>query len=69
MQTTFSDLVNNVRDLSLPEKLEIKNILEKAIIEEERNTIHSSYLKSKKEYKDNKLQFSSDINELKKMID
>jgi hypothetical protein len=69
MQITFSDLVNYVRNLSLPEKLEIKDIVEKSIIEEQRNEIHECYLKSKKEYKENKLKFSDNIDQLRKMID
>jgi len=68
MQLTFNDLVNNVRNLSLTEKLEIKNIVEKSIIEEQRDEIHNCYLKSKQEYKENKLKFSKDINQLRKMI-
>lgn len=69
MQMTFNDIVNNVRNLSHTEKLEIKNILEKSIIEEERDKIYDSYLLGKKEYKDKELQFSDDINILRKMID
>jgi hypothetical protein len=69
MNTTFNDLVENVRNLSLTEKLEIKTILEKSIIEEERDKFYKNYLKSKKEYKENKLEFSSDINKLKNMVD
>jgi hypothetical protein len=69
MQITFSDLVNNLRSLSLTEKLEIKNIVEKSIIEEQRDEIHASYLESKQEHKENKLEFSDDINQLRKMID
>jgi len=69
MRATFNDLVNNVRNLSLTEKIEIKNILEKSIVEEERNRIHDSFLKSKKEYKEKKLKFSNDIDKLHKMID
>ena len=68
MQLTFNDLVNNVRNLSLTEKLEIKNIVEKSIIEEQRDEIHNCYLKSKQEFKENKLKFSKDINQLRKMI-
>ncbi|OHD15109.1 MAG: hypothetical protein A2086_15230 [Spirochaetes bacterium GWD1_27_9] len=68
MQTTFNDLVDMVRDLSLSEKVEIKTVLEKEIIEEKRNKIHKNYLKAKKEFKENKLEFSNDINKLKKMI-
>ena len=68
MQLTFKDLVNNVRNLSLNEKLEIKNIVEKSIIDEQRKEIHDCYLESKQEYKDNKLKFSNDIKKLRKMI-
>jgi len=69
MQLTFSDLVNNVRSLSLTEKLEIKNIVEKSIIDERRKEIHGYYLESKQEYKSDKLKFSNDIQKLRKMID
>ncbi len=69
MQKTFSDLVNNVRNLSITEKIEIKNILEKSIIEEQRDDIYNFYLKSKEECKENKLKFSGNINQLKKMVD
>jgi hypothetical protein len=69
MQTTFNDLVDNVRNLTLPEKIEIKSILEKAIIDEERNKIYESFLESKKEHEENKLKFSGDINILRGMID
>jgi len=69
MQMTFSDLVNNVRNLSLNEKMEIKHILEKYIIEERRKEIHNSYLESKKEYKEKKLNFSDNVDQLRKMID
>lgn len=69
MQLTFNDLVNNVRNLSLTEKLEIKNIVEKSIIDERREEIHGYYLESKQEYKSDKLKFSNDIQKLRKMID
>lgn len=69
MQMTFSDLVNNVRNLTLNEKMEIKHILEKYIIEERRNEIHDSYLESKKEHKENQLNFSDNIDQLRNMID
>ena len=68
MQTRFSDLVDNIRNLSLSEKIEIKNILEKSIIEEERDKIYDFYLESKKEFREKKLSFSNDIEHLRKMI-
>ena len=69
MQTTFNELVDNVRNLSLPEKIEIKNILQQSIIEEERSKIYDCFIESKKEYEENKLNFSGDVNVLRKMID
>jgi hypothetical protein len=51
MNITFSDLVNNIRNLSLPEKLKVKDLLEKSIVEQRRNEIHDNFLKSRKEYK------------------
>ena len=69
MQITFNDLVNNVRCLSLTEKIEIKEIVEKSIIDERRKEIHANYLLSKQEQMSNKLNFSNDIDKLKKMID
>jgi hypothetical protein len=69
MQTTFNDLVDNVRKLTLIEKMEIKKILEKSIIEEEREKIYDSYYASREEHSKNKLKFSNDLTELRKMID
>jgi hypothetical protein len=68
MNTTFNDLVDTVRNLSFSEKLEIKTVVENSIIEEKREKIHRNYLKAKKSYKENKLEFSSDIETLKKMM-
>lgn len=69
MQTTFNDLINKIRSLSLDEKIEIKELIEKSIIDERRKEIHKHYMESKKEYEKNKLKFSSNISKLKKMIE
>ena len=69
MNMTFNDLVNNIRNLSLPEKLEVKDLLEKSIVEQRRSEIHDNFFKSRKEYKEKKLKFASDISRLRKMID
>jgi len=68
MQMTFNDLINKIRNLSLDEKIEIKEIIEKSILDERRKEIQKHYLESKKEYKNGKLKFSSNISKLKKMI-
>lgn len=69
MQATFNDLVNNVRNLSLTEKLEIKDIVEKSIIDEQRKKIYDSYLESKQEHKEDTLTFSNNIKTLKNIMD
>jgi hypothetical protein len=68
MANTFNNLVEDVRSLSLSEKIEIKNIIQKSIIQERRNKIKSHYKTAEKELENNKLDFSSDMNTLKKMM-
>ena len=68
MSTTFNDLVDIVRELPLDEKIEIKDIIEKSIIDENRNKIFQNYLDSKKEFEAGKLTFSSNIETLKKSV-
>jgi hypothetical protein len=69
MEVRYDILLENIKKLPLPEKEELKNLIEKYIIEEKREKIYKNYLKALNEYKENKLQFSSDINELKKNMD
>ncbi len=68
MQMNFNQLVNKIRNLSLDEKIAIKEIVEKSIIDERRKEIYSNYLKSKQELKQNKLKFSNNISKLKKIL-
>ena len=68
MNTTFNDLVDIVRELPIDEKIEIKDIIEKSIIDENRNNIFQNYIDSKKEYQNGKLSFSSNIENLKKSV-
>ena len=69
MEVRYDILVENIKKLPLPEKEELKNLIEKYIIEEKWEKIYENYLKSVNEYKENKLQFSSNVNELRKNID
>ena len=57
MHTTINDLVEEVRNLSLSEKIEVKSILKKSIISEKRKNILNNFLNSEKEDKENKLTF------------
>ncbi len=69
MEVRYDILLENIKKLPLPEKEELKNLIEKYIVEERREKIYENYLKSLNEYKENKLQFSSDISELRKSME
>jgi len=69
MEVRYDILVENIKKLPLPEKEGLKNLIEKYIIEEKREEIYGNYLRSLNEYKEDKLQFSSDINELRKNME
>lgn len=64
----FNDIVDKIYSLPLDEKVELKNLLEHNIAESRRNEIASNYLLSRAEEESGKLKFSSEINELKKML-
>ena len=66
---TFHLLVEELKNLSVEEKEEMKNILEKYLIEEKRKEFQLDYEKSLKEYEKEKLTFSNDIKELKKSLE
>ena len=69
MEVRYDILVENIKKLPLSEKEELKNLIEKYIIEEKREKIYENYLKSLNEYKENKFEFSSNINELRKNME
>jgi len=64
----FSQIVEEIKKLSLSEKEELQILLEKYLIEARRDEIHSNFEESKVEYKKGKGKFSSNINNLKKSI-
>jgi hypothetical protein len=68
MSATFATLVDNVRSCSTEEKLELKSVLERALIEERRREIKANGKRSMEEFKRGKLKFSSSISELKKSL-
>ncbi len=61
---TFCDVVEAIKTLFLVEKEEIQALLEQFLREERREEIYQSYLVSKQNEKEGKLQFSSDIDQL-----
>jgi hypothetical protein len=64
----FNDVVEKIYSLPLEDKLELKNLLEHNISEERRNEIVVNFKKSKVEHQSGKLKFSSELDELKKML-
>ena len=68
MSATFATLVENVRNCSTEEKLELKSVLERALIEERRDEILADHRRSMDELKRRKPKFSSSIGELKKSL-
>ena len=68
MSATFATLVETVRSCSSEEKLELKSLLEHALIEERREEILANHRRSLDELKRRKPKFSSSISELKKSL-
>ena len=64
----FSQIVEDVKKLSLSEKEELQLLLEKFLIEARRDKIQSNFEESKSEYKKGKGKFSSKISTLKKLL-
>ena len=67
MEPVFNNIVEAAYSLPMSSKIELKNLLEHNIAEERRDEIVANYKVAKDEHKNNKLKFSSSINELKKM--
>ena len=68
MSATFATLVEDMRSCSTEEKLEMKSLLERALIEERRKEILANNRRSLAELKTRKPKFSSSISELKKLL-
>ena len=68
MSATFATLVEDMRSCSTEEKLELKSLLERSLIEERREEILADHRRSLAELKTRKPKFSSSISELKKSL-
>jgi hypothetical protein len=66
---TFSDVVEAIRRLSNEEKLEIQLLLQQYLREEKREEIYRNYQAAQVEQHNGELQFSSNINELRQLIE
>ena len=66
---SFSDVVENIKRLSFEEKQEIQALLSQYLREERRDGIYDNYQKSLIQERNNELQFSSNIDELKQLME
>ena len=66
---TFNDVVEVIKGLSTDEKQEIQLLLNQYIREERRDRIYDNFKLAQVEQKKGELKFSSDINELRQLIE
>jgi hypothetical protein len=66
---SFSDVVETIKNLSLEEKQEIQVLLAQYLREERREEIYNNYQKSISEEQKGELNFSSNIDELKQLLE
>lgn len=66
---SFSDLVEALKSLSIQEKQEIQLLLSQYLREERREEIYDNFKKSQAEEQSGILRFSSNINQLRQLIE
>lgn len=66
---SFSDVVETIKNLSFTEKQELQALLAQYLREERREEIYSNYQNSRLEEQRGELNFSSNIDELKQLIE
>ena len=64
MSETFAEIVEDVRRLSFTEKEELQELLRKYLIEERRAEIRDNLAAGLKEYREGKIQFFTNIDEM-----
>jgi len=69
METTFATVVDEIRQLSIDEKRELAEIIERDLLEERRSKILKDCADSAKEHEDGRLAFSSDVTEFMHSLD
>jgi hypothetical protein len=66
---TFSDAVEVVKSLSTDEKREIQLLLQQYLREERRDEMYANFKAAQVEQQKGELEFSSDIKELRQLIE
>lgn len=68
MSTSFAEIVEEVKILSIQEKQELHQLIEKYLIEARRDEIFDAYALALNEAHEGTLEFSSDTDELRGML-
>lgn len=66
---TFSEVVEGIKSLSADEKQEIQLLLQQYLREERRDAIYANFSAAQLEQQKGDLRFSSDIKELRQLIE
>jgi hypothetical protein len=66
---SFTEIVDDIQTLPLDDKLELKILLEKYIIEERREEIYQNHLIAQEMAKKGELKFSHNTDELMKILE
>ena len=69
LHMSFSELVEALKSLSIEEKQEIQLLLSQYLLEERREEIYDNFRKSQAKEQSGILTFSSNINELRQLIE
>jgi hypothetical protein len=66
---TFSDVVEAIKNLSTDEKQELQLLLQQYLREERREEMYENFKAGQIEQQNGELKFSSNINELRQLIE
>jgi hypothetical protein len=66
---SFNDVVETIKSLSVEEKQEIQMLLAQYLREERREEMYNNYKQSQLEEQSGDLKFSSNLDELKQLIE
>jgi hypothetical protein len=65
----FNALIDEVRELSLEEKVEMRSLLDRYVAEDERRRIAESHRESLQELREGRLEFTGDVERLRDMLE
>jgi len=68
VSTNFAEIVEEVKTLSIQEKQDLHQLIERYLIEARRDEIYDAYTLSMSELNQGRLKFSNDTDELKGML-